>query len=151
MDQIDKRLLDVLQEGIPLCSQPFEVMGEHLGITGEDCLGRVKRLADAGLIRRLGGVFNSRLMGFVSVLCAVSVPENDADRVAQVIGAFPEVTHNYLRNHRWNIWFTVTAPSAARLTEIISQVESAAGVEVLQMPAEKVYKIKVAFSIDRDI
>ena len=141
----DKKLLKALQEGIPIESRPFKSLGEKLGMEEGEVLERIKKLKEMGIIRRFGGVFNSRKMGFVGVLCAAKVPDDRIQQFAEVVNSFPQVTHNYYRKAPYNIWFTITAESKEKVDEIVREIEKRTGIEVRTFPATKVYKLKVVF------
>lgn len=119
MDNIDAKILNYLQQGMTLSSRPYQDMADELGIAEEEVLARIQKLRDRGLIRRLGGVFDSPKMGMKSTLCAMEVPQERIEEVAKLVNAYREVTHNYLRNDRYNMWFTVTASSSEELERIL--------------------------------
>lgn len=149
MDKIDAKILNLMQEGLPLCSRPFLIIAELLGITEEECMNRLQRLLDSGIVRRLGGVFDSQKMGMSSTLCALRVPDDAIDEVASVINSYREVTHNYLRNNeQYNMWFTITAFQRSSLNRIIDEIEEKTGLRATSMPVRKAFKIKVVFKLD---
>ncbi|NLW45031.1 MAG: Lrp/AsnC family transcriptional regulator [Syntrophomonadaceae bacterium] len=148
MDRVDARILNYLQEGISLSPRPFLDMARELGISEETVLARIEALRNQGLIRRLGGVFDSPRMGMKSTLCAMEVPEARIEEVAQKVNAYREVTHNYLRDDVYNMWFTVTASSQEDLERILQEIEADTGIAVVSMPVRRRFKIKVAFALD---
>ncbi|MCL2766165.1 MAG: AsnC family transcriptional regulator [Peptococcaceae bacterium] len=149
LDPLDKELLNIIQEGFPIVPEPYALLGERLGLSGADVLERLQRLVSLGIIRRLGPVFESRKLGYRGTLCAMTVPYDRLEEVAAIVNAFPGITHNYLREHRKNVWFTVLAAGNEELEEILSQIMDRTGInEILELPAEKVYKINVKFKID---
>lgn len=150
MDLIDAKILNYLQEGLALSNRPFLDMARELGMAEEAVLARIQVLRDQGLIRRLGGVFDSPRMGMKSTLCAMEVPEERISEVAELVNSYREVTHNYLRNHQYNMWFTVTAPSKEDLERILQEIQTTTGFMVTSMPVRKRYKIKVAFELDEE-
>lgn len=147
LDPVDKRILGAIQSGFPVCERPFLKIAESIGISEDTLIERIKTLKENRIIRRFGAVFDSRKLGYVSTLVAVRIP--DAGRIPAVaaeINRFDEVTHNYQRENRFNLWFTLIAESRKRVEEIISRVESQSGVEeVHDLPADEMYKIKVDF------
>jgi len=146
MDKVDLKLLNLLQEGLSLNSRPFLLLAEALGIEENECLQRIIALRNQGIIRRIGGIFDSKSIGWKSTLCAMKVPDFDMERVAELVNSFDEVTHNYVRDDEtYNVWFTITAPSEEKLTELIRKIEGVAGYKVESMPVLKAYKIKVVF------
>lgn len=148
LDQKDRLLLNRLQEGLPLVAAPFAAVGEELGLTEEEVLQRLLRLKNKGVIRRLGAVVESRRLGCHGTLAALKVPEEDIEKAVEIINSFPEVTHNYLRSHSWNIWFTITALSEERIEEILSEIKvRGKGWPLLNVPAQKVFKIRAVFKL----
>ncbi len=148
-DQIDRKLLNLIQANFPLSPEPYREIGEILGISEEEVLSRIGKMIDSGLIRRLGGIFDSRKLGYQGALCAMRVEDNMIDRVAAVINSYPGVTHNYLREHDFNMWFTAMAQSTEKLEEMLNQIKNDTGInEILVLPAQKLFKIRVNFELD---
>jgi len=148
VDQTDKQLLHLIQSKFPIVQRPYEAIGQQLGISEQEVLKRIARLQQAGIIRRLGGLFDSRKLGYTGTLCALQVPEADIDRVAQIINSYPGITHNYLRNHRYNMWFTLLAPSEQHINEIITEIKQKTGLaELLNLPAVNIFKVRVNFNL----
>lgn len=148
MDSTNKILLNLLQENFPIDSRPFLVLGELIGICEDEVINRIRMLIEKGYIRRIGGVFDSRRLGYFSTLCAISVPDHKIDIVADIINGYSCVTHNYIRNGSFNMWFTLIAYSQERVEEILEEIKKKTGInEILNLPSEKVYKIKTNFSI----
>lgn len=148
MDQLDKALLNRIQSRFPLTTRPFEAIARELGTTEDDVLERVSRLKERGIIRRIGGNFVPGKVGFVSTLCAAQVPEKDIDRFARTVNHYPGVTHNYLRENAFNVWFTFIAPSMEAIKANLTQIARKTGVEkILNLPATHVFKIKAKFDL----
>lgn len=148
MDPVDRKLLNLIQADFPLSPEPYREIGKALGITGEEVLSRLRQMVESGLIRRLGGIFDSGMMGYHSTLCAMKVDEKRIDEVAAVVNSYPGVTHNYLRDHDLNMWFTATAPSKEELEEIIFKIKRDTGIsDILNLPAQKLFKIRVNFEL----
>ena len=105
-------------------------------------------LRNEGIVRRIGASFSSRHLGYTSTLCAMAVPgsEKEVDRIASLVSAHAEVTHNYLRTGAFNIWFTVIAPQMADIDRVVDKIRQQTGYEVLNLPAKNIFKIKVDFS-----
>ncbi len=148
MDEIDKKILNLLQTDFPVEEEPFRRIGEQVGISEDEVLQRVQTLKDEKIIRRIGAVFDLRRLGYVSTLCAARVPEKDIDAVARVVNDCPEVTHNYVRSHEYNVWFTVIAPSEEALQETIDRIKAKTGIdEILDLRATKTFKINASFEV----
>lgn len=148
MDELDCRILHVLQSEFPLSERPYEVLARKLQISCDELWERVEKLVDQGIIRRIGASLDSRKLGYSSTLAAISV---EADRVAQaaeIISRFSEVTHSYQREHQFNIWFTMIAADNERIESILEQIRSALSLEnseVLNLPAKQLFKLDARF------
>lgn len=147
LDLTDRRLLDIIQTGFPLAPRPYAQLGEQLGLDEEDTLKRMCRLKEQGLIRRLGANFDSRRLGWKSTLCGAKVPEESLAAFVAEVNSLPGVTHNYLREHTYNVWFTLIAPSEAAIADILQELTRRTGITALNLPAAKVYKLKVDFAL----
>ena len=150
MDELDSRILHQLQHDFPLCENPYEVIAERLDISGEDLWSGVQRMLDDGVIRRMGASFDSKKLGFSSTLAAVSVEPSLVERAAEVIGAFPEVTHNYLRNDIFNIWFTMIAADEERIERVLEEIRESLSLErsaVLNLPVQRLFKLDARFGV----
>ena len=148
LDDLDRAILNEIQSHFPIDSRPYTEVGRRVGASEEEVLARVMALADAGVIRRLGANFTSRKLGYTSTLVAARVPPESLDRFVAVVNRYPGVTHNYLRRHRYNVWFTLIAESEERLNQILEEISAASDVsEILSLPAQEVFKIKVDFPL----
>ena len=146
---VRKRVLDEIQSRFPLEHDPYGVLARRLGLERRQVIETVRDLREDGTIRRIGASFDSAKIGYVSTLCAAAVEGNECeiDRVAEAVNAHPEVTHNYLRPARYNLWFTVTARSHPAIERLLDEIREETGVEdILDLPAVKKYKIRVDFS-----
>ncbi|NLW25792.1 MAG: Lrp/AsnC family transcriptional regulator [Clostridia bacterium] len=147
MDNIDKKLLTIIQDNFPICSRPYKEIGKKLGISEEEIIRRVSKFKDEGIIRRIGGVFDSRKLKYKSTLCAMEVPEEKLADVVSIVNSYTGVTHNYLRQHDYNLWFTLITSSENKLKETIKEIEEKTGFKVYELPARKLFKIKVNFYV----
>jgi len=150
LDAVDRKILALIQSGFPLVSLPYAVIGEHAGVDEDEALERVRSLRRRGVIRRIGANFQSGKIGFKSTLCAAKVPPEKLDAFIAAVNAEPGVTHNYLRDHAYNVWFTCIAPSAERIANTLEGLTRATGVPILNLPAKRMYKIKVDFQVDAE-
>ncbi len=148
LDDTDRKLLSIIQSGFPLESRPYAILGAQLGITESETLARVRALRAKKIIRRLGANFQSGKLGFRSTLCAAKVPEDKKEAFIANVNKRPGVTHNYLRNHAYNIWFTLIAPSWESALAELADIEQNTGIKILNLPATQMYKIKVDFKLD---
>jgi DNA-binding Lrp family transcriptional regulator len=147
LDDLDKAILNEIQSHFPIVSRPYEEVGERVGAPEAEVVRRVQAMLDSGVIRRIGANFTSRKLGYTSTLCAAHVPEDLLERFVEVVNRYPGVTHNYLRQHHFNVWFTLIAESTARLDQILAEISRASGVVVLSLPAQEIFKIKVDFLV----
>lgn len=148
MTEIDKRILNRLQENIPFISRPWGAVAEDLGVMEEFLLKRIAFLKKKGIIRRISAVFSPRKIGLVSTLVAVKAPLDDVGKVVEQINSYSEVTHNYERNAEYNIWFTIVAKDKKRIAQIINQIKKNKFIEKLSaFPAVKLFKIDVNFQV----
>lgn len=148
LDDLDRAILNEIQSHFPIAPRPYAEMGKRVGASEEEVLGRVQAMADAGIIRRIGANFTSRKLGYTSTLCAARVAPEQLDHFVDVVNRYPGVTHNYLRRHHYNVWFTLIAPSEERLDQVLTEISQATGVqEILSLPAQEVFKIKVDFPV----
>jgi DNA-binding Lrp family transcriptional regulator len=148
MDKIDSRILWELQDNFPLSEKPYEVIADRLQIPKEELWDRVRLMLDKGIIRRIGASFDSNKLGFCSTLAAVSVGPELVDRASEVIGRFYEVTHSYLRNDFYNIWFTLIAIDNDRIENILEQIRESLCLEkskVLNLPMKRLFKLDARF------
>ena len=146
MDDIDRRLLNLIQSDFPIKAGPYRVLGERLAITEGEALSRVRALAESGIIRKVGPSFDTRKLGCVSTLVAARVPADRLEEVAGVVSSFPEVTHNYGRDFVYNLWFTLVCRNAAEVEAKLDQIKHRTGVsEMHSLPAERLFKIRVEF------
>lgn len=148
MDAADKAILNRIQSDFPITKRPFQTIGESVGLQEEEVLRRVVRLKETGIIRRIGGNFVPEKLGFVSTLCAARVPEDKIDAFAEAVNRYPGVTHNYLRDNLYNVWFTFIAPSTEMIRERLEEVSQATGIiQILNLPATRVFKIRAQFDV----
>jgi len=152
MDTIDRQILQELQDHFPLKERPYDHLAERLHIPADELWERVQRMLDEGIIRRIGASVDSRKFGFCSTLAAVSVEPEQVDRAAEVIGRFHEVTHSYLRDDTFNIWFTIIAADDKRIDEILGQIRSSLSLDsskVLNLPVKRLFKLDARFTVAR--
>ena len=146
MDEIDRKILNILQEDFPITESPFEEMSKILGLTEDEVIGRVSRLKDNGVIRRIGAVLNADALGIVTTLCAAKVLEEKIDTFADVVNSSNRVTHNYQRNGNLNIWFTLWGRDEDELSKTIAEIKERTGIdEIYRFPKRKTYKIRAVF------
>jgi DNA-binding Lrp family transcriptional regulator len=134
MDSIDRALVNELQDGLPVCRRPFDAISTRLGITATEVTDRIGKLLGDKVLSRFGPMFNAERLGGGLTLCAMQVPEADFERVTELVNAFPEVAHNYAREHDLNMWFVVATEQPERMAEVIAEIETVTGCRVYDMP-----------------
>jgi siroheme decarboxylase len=151
LDELDRRLLNLMQGAFPITGRPYAHVATEAGVTEEQAIDRVKRLIDARIIRQVTPIFDTRALGYSSMLVAAKVDPENPWRAANIINQHPGVSHNYLRNHEFNIWFTIaTEPdSPLRLDGTLEVLASEAGAEsVRQLPTLKLFKIRMDLEME---
>ena len=149
-DETDLAILNVLQDDLPLVSRPWNMIAERLGITEIGILGRMKRLEEAGIIRGISPVLESRHLGLhAATLVALRVPEERVNEIAAIISSYPEVSHNFQRDHSYAIWFTIAAQNGEGIQKVLHEILDRSGIsasDALDLPTVKKIKIDVRFS-----
>jgi DNA-binding Lrp family transcriptional regulator len=145
LSRLQRDLLQLVQADFPLVARPYQALGERVGASEEAVIAALGELGRVGVIRELAPVFATGRLGYSSTLAALAVPEERVEAVAALVNAYPEVTHNYLRDHRYNLWFTVTAPTPERVGEVVGEIAAQTGLAPLTMPTRQQFKIRVLF------
>ena len=151
LDDADRRLLDSLQGAIPLKARPFAEIGFECDLTEDDVLARVQRLKEDKIIRQISAIFDTRSLGYASSLVAAKVDPADLDHAVNVINAHPGVSHNYLRNHEFNLWYTIAVSPASTqgLEGTVEKLHRDSGaMSTRLLPTLKLFKIGVRFNLD---
>ena len=142
METLDRKILEIIQDGFPLEERPYAVLGRRLGVSEEDAFEYVENLRKSGVIRRLGGIYDSRRLGYISRLCAGVVPEGNLDGFAAAADKITAITHNYIRSHAYNVWFTVIARSEAEIQETVRGLEAETALhDAHVLSASRLFKI----------
>jgi DNA-binding Lrp family transcriptional regulator len=148
LDDVDRAILNRIQSDFPVTPRPWRTVAEALGIPEAETIARVRRLKQAGVIRRIGGNFVPGELGYVSTLCAAQVPAERLPAFTAAVNRYPGVTHNYLRDHDVNVWFTFIAPSMADIEAHLREIGRETGIqEILNLPATRVFKIRAQFDL----
>lgn len=150
MTDFQKRLCVRLQEGLPLCDEPFAEIAKLLHSTEAEVLEETRKLKESGFVRRLSAVLNHRALGMASTLVTARVPSDRIDSVAAGVNALPGVSHNYLREHSYNLWFTLQGRSPDQIDEILRDLHGRFGVEFHSLPVTQVFKLDVRFDLEDD-
>lgn len=138
-DPIDAELINFLQTDFPICDSPYLQVANALGLTEKEVLTRLQKLLERGILTRFGALFHAEKIGGALTLAALKVPEEDFEKVTEIVNAFPQVAHNYARNHELNMWFVVATETQVQLDETLAQIERQTGLKVFNMPKIKEY------------
>ncbi len=144
--QLEQRLLNEFQSGLPLTPNPFADIARQLGVYETTVLESFKRLQTEGVISRVGAVFRPNRVG-ASTLAAMAVPEAELEDVAAIVNGFDEVNHNYEREHEFNLWFVAVADDDERLQAVLAEIEAVCGYPVLDLPLENEFFIDLGFDL----
>lgn len=151
LDAIDRKIIQILQDDFPIVERPWKEVGDKLNLQEDDVINRLKRLNELGIIRKIGSIVDSPKVGLtVATLVAMKVPQNNVDDVAASINAYRSVSHNYEREHEYNVWFTITASSNNELTSILEEITQKTGItqdDILNLPTKQRFKINVRFQL----
>jgi siroheme decarboxylase len=152
LDELDKRLLNLLQGSFPIAPRPYAAVAELAGVPQEEVLVRTKRLLDERIIREITPIFDTRVLGYSSMLVAARVDPENPWRAAKVINSHPGVSHNYLRDHDFNIWFTIATEPDSRLgldgtLEVLQRLTGAQSVR--QLPTLRLFKIRMELEMEK--
>jgi len=149
-DQPDLAILNALQDDLSLVSRPWKAIAEQLNITETEIISRMNRLKDAGIIRGISPVLESRHLGLhAATLVALRVPEDRVDEIAAIISSYPEVSHNFQRDHEYSVWFTIAAQNGEEIQRVLNEILDRTGIpasDALDLPTVKKIKIDVRFS-----
>jgi DNA-binding Lrp family transcriptional regulator len=147
MDKIDRKILNKVQEEFPLIQKPFAEIGESVGTEEKEVIERVKRLKNKGYIRRIGPVLEPKKLGYKGILCGLYVNKKKLIDVVEEINRHSGVTHNYEREGKLNLWFTITAKTEQEIDAFLSNIEKKFSLKIYKFPERKVFKIKTIFPV----
>jgi DNA-binding Lrp family transcriptional regulator len=151
IDDIDRRIIDALQGGFPICERPYAVAAAALGLTEDELLARLQSLLDRKVLTRFGPMFQIERMGGAFVLAAMAVPEADWERVNAAVNALPEVAHNYRResdrNTPLNMWFVLATETKDGIPAAVAKIEAATGIKVYPFPKIREYFVEMKLSV----
>lgn len=145
MDKIDKDIINHLQNGFPVCENPYAVVAEELHLSEMELIERIQNLLEQNTLTRFGPMYNADRMGGAFSLVAMSVPEERFEEVSQHVNALKEVAHNYQRNHKFNMWFVLATETPEQIDIINSEIERQTGLPVYNMPKLREFYVSLRF------
>jgi DNA-binding Lrp family transcriptional regulator len=143
LDAVDRQLINALQGDFPLVPEPYREVAETLGLSEGEVLRRLDALLERRVLTRFGPMFQIERAGGAFVLAAMKVPEPDFDRIAAQVNAFPEVAHNYRREHALNMWFVLATATPQGIAATVAAIEAATGLQVFPFPKEREYFVEM--------
>jgi DNA-binding Lrp family transcriptional regulator len=149
LSAFERRLLDEYQRDFPLLPRPYAEIARQLGVREAEVIAALERLQQAGLISRVGAVVTPHKAGW-STLAAMAVPAGRLEQVAALVSSYPEVNHNYEREHRLNLWFVVAAADKAQVRAVLKAIAGKTDLEVLDLPLVEAYRLDLGFPLSWD-
>jgi siroheme decarboxylase len=147
-DGINKKILNNIQTNFPIHSRPYKIIADKLGLDEEHLIKRISQMKEELFIRRIGGNFSPDKLGYHSTLCAAEVPKDKIKLFTNTVNSYSGVTHNYKRDHKFNIWFTFIALSQKIIQKNLEEISQKTGVKtILNLPATIVFKISANFKL----
>lgn len=145
LDNLDRLLINELQGGFPISERPFKDVADRLGSDENTVLAKITHLRETGVLSRFGPMYNAERMGGGLTLAALSIPVDDFERVNDIVNAFPEVAHNYKREHKLNMWFVLATETPERVQECCDEITRVTGYQVYNMPKKQEFFIGLRF------
>ncbi len=134
MDETDRLIINSLQGNFPISDQPYLEVAQQLGISEDELLSRLQTMLDSRTLTRFGPMYNIQKLGGSFSLCAIRVPAERFEEVTEIVNAFPEVAHNYERDHKFNMWYVLATESPEQIIQTNQAIEARTGLKVYNMP-----------------
>ena len=147
LNDIDRKIINQLQGGFPICEQPWQELERQLDIPAEDLLHRVEAMQQQGLITRFGPLYHAEKMGGGLTLAAIKVPADRYDEVTEIVNGFDQVAHNYARDHELNMWFVLATETPDEIASVINDIEQQTGLRVYNMPKQEEFFLQLIFEV----
>ena len=147
LDSLDRNIINTLQKGFPLTESPYQDVAEGLGTTEPELISRLQSMLDEGVLTRFGPMFQIERLGGAFTLAAMKVPSDQFDLVVEQVNQFPEVAHNYQRDHDFNMWFVIATEDVNEIETVIGKIETLTGIKVYNMPKLEEYFVNLQFAV----
>ena len=150
LDAADRRIVNRLQRGFPLSSHPYQEVAEELGLGEQEVIERLRRLLDEGALTRFGAILNAPQLGGERTLAAVAAPADRLEEIIEAINRHPEISHNYERDHVYNLWFVVSSENAPDIERVIGEIEAETALPVINLPTLEEYRVEFYYEFRVD-
>jgi DNA-binding Lrp family transcriptional regulator len=147
MDAVDRAIVNQLQGGFPVCERPYAEAATTLGLSEDELIQRLDVLLENGTLTRFGPMYHAERLGGALTLAAMKIPPQDFERVTGIVNGFPEVAHNYAREHEFNMWFVLATEAPEQIGEVISEIERMSGYRVYNMPKLEEFYVGLRFTV----
>jgi siroheme decarboxylase len=147
IDSVDRAIVNRLQGGFPVCERPYAEAAAELGLSEDELIRRVEALLAAGTLTRFGPMYHAERLGGALTLAAMKIQPQDFERVTAIVNGFPEVAHNYARDHAFNMWFVLATEVPERIEQVIAEIEKATGYRVYDMPKLEEFYVGLRFTV----
>jgi DNA-binding Lrp family transcriptional regulator len=147
LDKTDRRIVNALQHGMSVCSRPYAAAATVLGLTEADLISRLDSLLERKVLSRFGPLYDAERLGGEVTLAAIAVPQARFDELTELVNSFPEVAHNYARDHTLNMWFVVAAERPGRVDEVLAEIEERSGLAPINLPKEEEYFLELKLEV----
>lgn len=147
LDTIDRQLLNTLQDGFPICERPYQQVATEFGITESELINRIDNLLATHYLTRFGPMYHAERMGGGLSLAAMSIPQDDFERVTQIVNSLPEIAHNYERDHNFNMWFVIATEQLDEVEVVVRKIQALTGYPVYNMPKIEEFYVGLRFAV----
>lgn len=147
LDDLDRRIVNRLQDGFPITANPYRDVAQELATDEATLIARLDALLDSGVLTRFGPMYHAEQLGGGLTLAAMRIKPDDFERVAEQVNAFPEVAHNYERDHELNMWFVIATENPAQIRAVIREIELRTGYLVYNMPKKEEFFVGLKFAV----
>ena len=141
LSDVDRCIINRLQTGLSVCDRPYLEAAKALGLSESELLQRLNALLDTGVLTRIGPMYQAERLGGALSLCAMAVPDTDLEHVAALVNTYPEVAHNYQREHHFNLWFVLATETPEQIEAVIEDIEQQTGLSVMNLPKEEEFYV----------
>jgi len=143
----DKIIINQLQGGFPICEDPWSELEKKLNIPADEIIQRIEHLKNEGILSRFGPMYHAEKMGGGLTLAAMEVSHESFDEIAEIVNEFPEVAHNYARDHRLSMWFVIATETPEQVEDVIQKIENKTGIRVYNMPKLQEFFLGLKFEV----